>query len=92
MVRVWESMDGDDVEVPREFLQNWMRSLIRIAKDTRENMKREAGDENQPDAPVRANVRLSRRGRNASVVGEPERKQLCSPETEVQSHWAAGNG
>ena len=34
-VRVWESIDGNDDEVPRELLHNWMRSLIGIAKDTR---------------------------------------------------------
>ena len=43
-VRVWKSGDGsDDEEVPREFLHNWMRSLIGIAKDTRDDMYREAG-------------------------------------------------
>jgi hypothetical protein len=42
-VRVWESVEGrDDVEVPREFLHNWMRTLIGIAKDIREDMDREA--------------------------------------------------
>src|SRR3954468_18827142 len=43
-VRAWESVDGgDDVEVSREFLNNWMRSLVGIAKDTREDLEREAG-------------------------------------------------
>lgn len=42
-VRVWESLDGsDDQEMPRESLHNWMRSLIGIAKDTRDDMRRDA--------------------------------------------------
>jgi len=45
-VRVWESVEGsDDEEVPREFLHNWMRSLIGIAKDTRDDMHREAASD-----------------------------------------------
>jgi hypothetical protein len=45
-VRVWESVAGsDDEEVSREFLQNWMRSLIGIAKDTRDDMYREAASD-----------------------------------------------
>jgi hypothetical protein len=39
-VRVWESVDGSgDLEVSGEFLHNWMRSLIGIAKDTRKDAR-----------------------------------------------------
>lgn len=42
-VRVWESGNGvGEREVPREFLHNWMRTLIGIARDTRDDMDREA--------------------------------------------------